>query len=73
MIFIDRLYMLQYDWANGVLLNLGHVRDADGSRSNAFKACLLTAQLQEEECKCVIKMVATNLIASSCISGKLLL
>lgn len=40
-------------------------------RPNAFKACLLSANRQAEDCRCLIKMIATSLIASNRISGQL--
>jgi hypothetical protein len=40
------------------------------TRLNAFKACLLAANLNGEEAQCLVKLTATNLIASDFISGK---
>jgi hypothetical protein len=37
-------------------------------RLNAFKACLLAADLRSEEAQCLVKLTATNLIASNYIS-----
>lgn len=42
------------------------------TRLNAFKACLLAANLGGEEAQCLVKLTATNLIASDFISGNFL-
>jgi hypothetical protein len=39
------------------------------TRLNGFRACLLAADLTGEEAQCLVKLTATNLIASGFVSG----
>lgn len=57
----------QYEWATYVLLNNEQANLAN-YRLNAFKACLLSANLVSEESQCLIKLTSTNMIASNYIS-----
>jgi hypothetical protein len=63
--------LFQRDWATYLLLNFEHEHAENReTRINAFKACLLAANLSGEEAQCLVKLTATNLIASDFISGK---
>ncbi|KAI6217302.1 SSD domain-containing protein [Aphelenchoides besseyi] len=56
------------DWATYLLLNYDQGITPNESRFNALKACLLSSDLGKEESQCLVKMTATNLIASNFIS-----
>jgi hypothetical protein len=45
------------------------VVNRDEQRLNAFRACVLSASFDTEESKCLVKLTATNLIASNFVSG----
>jgi hypothetical protein len=60
----------KFEWAKYALLNADVSVSADTFRLNSFKGCLLNSQFDEEEPRCFIKMVATNLIAQNQIGGK---
>uniref|UniRef100_A0A0N5AGS0 WD_REPEATS_REGION domain-containing protein n=1 Tax=Syphacia muris TaxID=451379 RepID=A0A0N5AGS0_9BILA len=60
-ILVHRAVILKKcDWAIQLLLG-------DESRSSALKACLLASDVSSESAQSIIKLVATNLIASSCV------
>lgn len=39
-------------------------------RLNAFRACTLAANFDNEESRCLVKLTATNLIAANFVSGQ---
>ncbi|CAD5209379.1 unnamed protein product [Bursaphelenchus xylophilus] len=66
---VERSIVLgKYDWATSLLLDTSNNSNDPGSLANSFKACLLSSDVSREESRCLIKMVATNLIASGKIS-----
>uniref|UniRef100_A0A914CEA4 WD repeat-containing protein 11 n=1 Tax=Acrobeloides nanus TaxID=290746 RepID=A0A914CEA4_9BILA len=58
----------KHEWATYVLLNNEQANLGNQYRLNAFKACLLSANLTNEESQCLIKLTATNMIAANYIS-----
>jgi len=65
---------LQNDLATFSLLNNNtshQLNQTADFRLNAFKSCLLSSDLSSEESRCLVKLIATNLIASNFITGLL--
>ncbi|KAH7730169.1 hypothetical protein AAVH_02662 [Aphelenchoides avenae] len=56
------------DWATFMLLNNDQAVTSSDFRIHAMKACLLSASMSTEECRCLVKLTATNLIASNYVS-----
>ncbi|CAD5206515.1 unnamed protein product [Bursaphelenchus okinawaensis] len=64
----NAIVLKKNDWATSLLLDKSSKPGDPDALSNAFKACLISADVSKEESRCLIKMVATNLIASGKIS-----
>ncbi|KAI1731485.1 WD repeat-containing protein 11 [Ditylenchus destructor] len=62
------IIMGKNDLATYSLLNNDHPINSSDFRLNAFKACLLSSNLRSDESQCLVKLTATNLIASNFIS-----
>uniref|UniRef100_A0A1I8BZZ6 Ankyrin repeat protein n=1 Tax=Meloidogyne hapla TaxID=6305 RepID=A0A1I8BZZ6_MELHA len=54
---------------NDKTINNSKYSKEDLLKFNAFRACLLSANFDSENSKCLVKLTATNLIASNFISG----
>uniref|UniRef100_A0A7E4VV83 WD_REPEATS_REGION domain-containing protein n=1 Tax=Panagrellus redivivus TaxID=6233 RepID=A0A7E4VV83_PANRE len=71
---VERAVVLgKLGWAKYGLLNTDVVMPPESYRIHAFKSCLFNAEVEAEEPRCFIKMVATNLIAQNQLNDGIVL